>query len=127
MPSITLEYTSNVDFDTQEFFQQLHQSIVETGAVNMKGLKSRAIKLTDYYIGDGDPNYKLVHLNIALREGRPRAVREEIAQRAMSLMDATFGHYRDDGHISLSTDMKELEVGLALTKHNIPAKEGEKI
>jgi len=94
MPSITLEYTSNVDFDTQEFFQQLHQSIVETGA---------------------------------LREGRPRAVREEIAQRAMSLMDATFGHYRDDGHISLSTDMKELEVGLALTKHNIPAKEGEKI
>jgi len=101
MPSLVLEYTENVEFDSRTFFQQLHQSIVETGAVNMKGLKSRTIKLTDYYIGDGDPDYKMVHLDIALREGRPREVREEIAQRAMSIMEATFGHYREAGHMIL--------------------------
>lgn len=122
MPSITLQYTDNVEFEPKEFFQQLHVSLVETGAVNLKGLKSRAIKLVDFYIADGDPGYRMVHLDIALREGRPRAVREEVAQRAMDILESTFGHYRDDGHISLTTDMKELEVGLALTNHNIPAK-----
>ena len=121
MPNLILEYTDNVKFDSKTFFQQLHETIAATGAVNMKGLKSRAIKLADYYIADGNPDYKFVHLNIVLREGRPHAVREEIAQRAMAVLEATFGHYREAGHINLSTDMSELEVGLALTNHNIPA------
>lgn len=120
MPNLILEYTDNVEFEPKSFFRGLHNTLVETGAINMKGLKSRAIKLTDYYIADGDQEYKMVHLNILLREGRSRQVREEIAQRAMSHLEATFGHYRERGYISLSTDMKELEVGLALTHHNIP-------
>ena len=120
MPSLILEYTDNIEFDSRSFFEQLHTSLVDTGAINLKGLKSRAIQLNDYYIADGNPEYKFVHLNIVLREGRSREVREDIAQRAMALLEATFGHYRDGGYISLSTDMKELEHGLALTKHNIP-------
>ena len=120
MPHLILEYSDNVDFDSQSLFQQLHESLVATGAVNMKGLKSRAIKVTDYYIADGNPDYKFVHLNIVLREGRPREMREEIAQRAMALLEKTFGHYRDDGHISLSTHMQELVKELDLTRHNIP-------
>lgn len=122
MPNLILEYSDNVEFDTKTFFRGLHETLVATGAVNMKGLKSRAIKLSDYYIADGDEAYKMVHLNIVLREGRSREVREEIARRAMSHLEATFAHYREEGYISLSTDMKELEVGLALTRHNIPVK-----
>ena len=120
MPNLILEYSDNVEFDSCAFFKALHNSLVETGAVNMKGLKSRAIKLTNYYIADGNPEYKMVHLDIVLREGRSREIREEIARRAMVQLEATFGHYRQDSYINLSTDMKELEVGLALTNHNIP-------
>ncbi|MEM7126849.1 MAG: hypothetical protein AAF702_11015 [Chloroflexota bacterium] len=122
MPNLILEYSDNVEFDSKSFFRQLHESLVETGAFNLKGLKSRAVQVSDYYIADGNPEYKFVHLNIVLREGRSRAVREEIAQRAMVLLEATFGHYREGGHINLSTDMNELEVGLALTNHNIPSR-----
>ena len=120
MPHLILEYTENVEFESRPFFSALHEAIVATGAVNMKGLWSRAIKLTDYYIADGNPDYKLVHLRIVLREGRPRGVREQISQQAMAHLEETFGHYRESGHITISTDVKELEFGLALTKHNIP-------
>lgn len=120
MPHLILEYTDNLEFDVRTFFQELHEALVETGAVNMKGLKSRAIKLTDYYIADGHDGYKMVHLNIVLREGRPREIREEIAQRAMAHLEKTFGHHRENGYINISTDMSELEFGLALVHHNIP-------
>ncbi|MEM7538163.1 MAG: hypothetical protein AAF639_38700 [Chloroflexota bacterium] len=123
MPNLILEYTDNVEFDAHALFKQLHETMVDTGAIRMKGLKSRSIKLTDYYLADGDPDYKLVHLNIVLREGRSREVREDIAQRAMAVLESTFGHYRNNGgHISLTTDMKELEHGLALTNSNFPIK-----
>ena len=120
MPHLILEYTDNVEFDSHLLFKELHESLVATGAVNMKGLKSRANKLTDDYIADGNPDYKFVHVTIILREGRAREVREDISQRVMTILDNTFGHYRENGHIGLSTDMRELEFGLALTKHNIP-------
>lgn len=120
MPHLTLEYSDNVEFDSKAFFRELHETLVETGAVRMKGLKSRAIKMTDYYIADGNPEYKYVHLNIVLREGRPKEVKEEIAQRAMAVLEKTFGHYRETGYIGLSNDMSELLWGVALRSSNIP-------
>ncbi len=121
MPNMILEYSDNVEFEPKVFFKALHESIAEVETVNMKGIRSRAIKLTDYYIADGHPDYQMVHLNIIIREGRSREIQEEIAQRAMAQLEAAFGHYRDNGgYIALSTDMNELEFGIALTKHNIP-------
>ncbi len=120
MPHMILEYSENVEFDTQAFFTELHQSLVETGAINLKGLKSRAIKLTDYLIADGNPEYKMVHLTMVIREGRSEEIKKEISERAMALLEKTFGHYRENGHISLSTDMSELIKGIDLTNHNIP-------
>lgn len=89
----------------------------------MKGLKSRAVRQTDYRIADGDEDYAFVHLNILLREGRPLATQQEVAKRAMGVLEDTFGHYFDQGYISLSVDIKEMKQGLALTKHNIPPRE----
>ena len=120
MPHLILEYSDNLSFDSKTFFRELHESLAEMDSINMKGLKSRAVKLTDYYLADGYEGYKMVHLNVVIREGRPRAVREEIAQRVMAQLEKTFGHHRENGYINLSTDMKELEVGLALVNHNIP-------
>lgn len=121
MPHLILEYTDNIEFDSKTFFKNLHTSLVETGAVRMKGLKSRAIKLTDYYLADGYEGYKAAHLTIILREGRPREVQEEIAKRMMAALEDTFGHYRENGgFIGLSTNMSELEHGIALTNSNYP-------
>ena len=121
MPHLTLEYSDNVDFEVQPLLARLHDELVATGAVNLKGLKSRVIRHTDYRIADGNPGYAFVHLNILLREGRPLETQQEVAQRAMVVLEETFGHYFDKGYISLSVDIKEMKGGLALTNHNIPS------
>jgi len=122
MPHLTLEYTDNLDFDVQPLLARLHEELVATGAVNLKGIKSRAIRHTDYRIADGDPAYAFIHVSLLIREGRPLEIQREASQRVMEVLKATFGQRFEDGFLSLSVDIKEMHEGIALTLHNIPEK-----
>jgi 5-carboxymethyl-2-hydroxymuconate isomerase len=121
MPHLTLEYSDNLEINIQPLLARLHDELVATGAVNMKGLKSRAIRHTDYRIADGDEGYAFVHLNILIREGRPLETQQEVARHAMAVLEDAFGHRFNEGYLSLSVDVKEMKEGIALTKHNIPS------
>ena len=125
MPHLILEYSDNLEFDLKALFASLHDELVATGAVNMKGLKSRAIRHTEYLIADGFEGYKFVHLDMLLREGRPHEVQKEASQRAMNVLQETLGHYFESDYISLSVNLREMRDGVALTNHNIP-KDGVK-
>ena len=122
MPHLTLEYTSNLDFDIQALLARLHEELVATGAVNLKGIKSRAIRHNDYRIADGNPDYAFVHVGLLIREGRPAEIQQEAARRVMEALKATFGQRFDNGYLSLSVDIKEMRDGIAQTLHNIPEK-----
>jgi 5-carboxymethyl-2-hydroxymuconate isomerase len=122
MPHLTLEYTDNLDFEIQPLLARLHQELVATGAVNLKGIKSRAVRLTDYRIADGDLDYAFVHVSLLIREGRPLEVQQEAARRVMNVLKETFGLRFENGYLSLSVDIKEMREGIAQTLHNIPEK-----
>jgi 5-carboxymethyl-2-hydroxymuconate isomerase len=120
MPHLTLEYTDNLQFDVQPLLARLHAELVATGAVNLKGIKSRAIRHSAYRIADGNEEYAFVHVNLLIREGRPFEVQRDAAQRVMDVLKETFGDRFEKGHLSLSVDIKEMRVGIAQTFHNIP-------
>ena len=122
MPHLTLEYTDNLDFEVQPLLARLHEEVVATGAINLKGIKSRAIRHTQYRIADGDPHYAFVHVGLLIREGRPVEIQKEATRRVMAVLKETFGHRFDKEHLSLSVDIKEMREGIALTEHNIPDK-----
>lgn len=122
MPHLTLEYTDNLDFEIQPLLARLHEELVATGAVNLKGIKSRAVRLTDYRIADGDLDYAFVHVNLLIREGRPLEVQQEASRRVMNVLKETFGKRFESGYLSLSVDIKEMGKGIAQTLHNIPEK-----
>ena len=121
MPHLTLEYTDNLQVDVQPFLARLHAEVVATGAINLKGIKSRAIRHTEYRIADGNPDYAFVHVNLLIREGRSIEIQKEAARRVMAVLKDTFGHRFDKGYLSLSVDIKEMREGIALTDHNIPS------
>jgi len=125
MPHLTLEYSDNLDaFDIQALFARLHQELVATGAINLKGIKSRAICHTQYRIAGGDPAYAFVHIGLLIREGRSREIQQEAAERLMAVLKKTFGRRMESGYLSLSVDIKELRDGIYQTLHNIPGKDG---
>lgn len=121
MPHLTLEYTDNIEVDVQPLLARLHEEIVATGAINLKGIKSRAIKHTQYRIADGNPEYAFVHVGLLIREGRPIEVQKEATQRVMKVLKETFGYLFEKRKLSLTVDLKEMRDGIALTEHNIPA------
>ncbi len=121
MPHLTLEYTDNLQFEVQPLLARLHAELVATGAVNLKGIKSRAIRLTDYRIADGNPGYAFVHVGLLIREGRPIPVQQQAAKRVMAVLQEFFGQRYESGYLSLSVDIKEMREGIAITVHNIPA------
>jgi 5-carboxymethyl-2-hydroxymuconate isomerase len=120
MPHLTLEYTDNLEFEIQPLLARLHSELVATGAINLKGLKSRAVQHSEVRIADGNPDYAFVHVNLLIREGRPPEVQREFAQRVMASLKETFGDRFENSHLSLSVDIKEMRQGIALTFHNIP-------
>ena len=121
MPHLTLEYTDNIDVDVEPLLARLHEDVVATGAINLKGIKSRAIKHTQYRIADGDPDYAFVHVGLLIREGRPIEIQKEATERVMNVLKETFGHLFQKRKLSLTVDLKEMRDGIALTEHNIPA------
>ena len=121
MPHLTLEYSDNIEVDVQPLLTRLHEEVVATGAINLKGIKSRAIKHTQYRIADGDPDYAFVHVGLLIREGRPIEIQKEATQRVMQVLKETFGHLFEKRKLSLTVDLKEMRDGIALTEHNIPA------
>jgi 5-carboxymethyl-2-hydroxymuconate isomerase len=120
MPQLTLEYTDNLEFDVQPLLARLHSELVATGAMNLKGLKSRAVRLTEYRIADGNPDYAFVHVNLLIREGRPIEVQKDASQRVLEVLKDKFSERFEHGYLSLSVDIKEMRDGIALTLHNIP-------
>jgi 5-carboxymethyl-2-hydroxymuconate isomerase len=120
MPHLTLEYSSNLEFEIQPLLARLHAELVATGAVNLKGLKSRAIRHSEYRIADGNPDYAFVHVNLLIREGRPPEVQREFAQRVLAVLQETFGDRFETGHLALSVDVEEMREGIWASFHNIP-------
>jgi 5-carboxymethyl-2-hydroxymuconate isomerase len=120
MPHLTLEYSDNIDVDVQPLLARLHEELVATGAINLKGIKSRAIKHTQYRIADGNPDYAFVHVGLLIREGRPIEIQKEATQRVMKVLKETFGMLFETRKLSLTVDLKEMRDGIALTEHNIP-------
>jgi 5-carboxymethyl-2-hydroxymuconate isomerase len=120
MPQLSLEYTANLDFDVQTLLARLHSELVATGAISLKGLKSRAIRHTEYRIADGNPDYAFVHVNLLIREGRPFEVQKDAGQRVIAVLKETFSDRFENGYMSVSVDIKEMRDGIAQTYHNIP-------
>ena len=120
MPHLTLEYSDNLSFDVQLLLARLHTELTATGAINLKGLKSRAICHNQYRIADGDPDYAFVHVNLRIREGRSLEIQKDAAHRVMAVLKETFRDRLENGYISISVDIKEMRDGIAQTLHNIP-------
>ncbi len=126
MPHLTLEYTDNLSFDVQPLLARLHEELVATGAVNLKGIKSRAMRHTEYRLADGNPDYAFVHVGLLIREGRSLETQQDAARRVMAVLEDAFGQRFKTGYLSLSVDIQEMHEGIALTHHNIPADEAKK-
>lgn len=119
MPYITLEYSNNIKRDFKPLFEALKNDLVATGEVQELGVKCRAVPSEDYFLVNGDANYKMVHLFFRMREGRSLEVRQNFSKIGLEHLERFFEKEIQAKEIILSTEVKELIHELDLLKNSI--------
>ena len=79
MPHVIVEYTENLapGADIQGLLQLIADHCADSGGqLPLAGVRVRAIRLTEYVIADGKPEYAFVNVTVKLGQGRdPEFVR----------------------------------------------------
>ena len=114
MPHLILEYTDNVKekINLQALFTPCHAILEKNAPTDLSSCKSRAIKQTHFYIGNGAPPYAFVHLTLLLAEGRPLSTRQNIGQQMLKVLEEYFAQSSKELNLQITVEVKELAKGL---------------
>jgi len=88
MPHLTLEYTKNLQskIEFKEIFSKIHGEIIETGEFVLDDIKSRAICIDNYFIGNGDPEKGFVHLRISILDHRDENLKNRLSKALLQVL-----------------------------------------
>lgn len=110
MPHLTLEYTPNLPaFDAKAVLWQLNASLVASGQFEEIDIKSRALALETFAVGSEAPLQRaFVHVRLALLSGRTQAVKRELSERLLSVLQV-LQVWPADLHVQLCVEIQEIE------------------
>lgn len=111
MPQITLEYSENClcNSELRLLFRAVHHVLQDTGGILLNNCKSRAIKLSDYYIADGDNAHAFAHLEIRFIEGRSDSIRASIGNECLELLKEFFKPAIDNQRMQITVEVDDIK------------------
>ena len=111
MPHLTLEYTSNIEQPPQfdELFARLHGVLAGVAAIPVGNCKSRAIRLEEYYVGDGLGRGAFVHLTVRFLAGRAPELKEQIGRRCLAVLEAAFAPSLGELDLQITVELQDIE------------------
>lgn len=86
MPHLTVEYSANLQaLPAAPLLQRLNDVLLQSGLFAGPDIKSRALPLPVFLVGDEPEGHAFVHVKLALLSGRPPEVKKILSQQ---LLDA---------------------------------------
>ncbi|NSL55761.1 5-carboxymethyl-2-hydroxymuconate Delta-isomerase [Uliginosibacterium aquaticum] len=81
MPHLVLEYTANLlpDFEPAQALHRMNTVLLASGEFVPDHIKSRAIRLDDFLVGDAAPG-SFLHARLHLLSGRDAATKQAITE-----------------------------------------------
>lgn len=81
MPHLVLEYTANLlpDFEPAQALNRMYTVLLASGEFVPEHIKSRAVRLDDYLVGDAAPG-SFLHARLHLLAGREQATKQAIVE-----------------------------------------------
>lgn len=120
MPHFILEFSDNIleKFEARPFFEKVHALAMEFNTFSLADIKSRAIRHTQYYLGDGKANNAFAYLHVALLSGRPVELRRKLGEGLLHLMALEFRASLEKLNLSMTCEIREInsETHLKFTK-----------
>ena len=110
MPHLTLEYTANLSApnDLEALFRRLHGILHQQGGIRLENCKSRARKVDQFCIADGDKHGAFVHLEIRFMAGRSAGVKQSIGEAALATLLESF-QADDPDSLQITVEIRDIE------------------
>nr|WP_083221529.1 aldehyde dehydrogenase family protein [Geobacillus thermoleovorans] len=93
MPHFIVEYTANLgeEADIRGLLEKVHRVLIKRrDSFPIGGIRSRAIRLDEYYVADGAEDDAFVHATLKIGAGRPEQVKKEVGAELFAVMKDHF-------------------------------------
>jgi 5-carboxymethyl-2-hydroxymuconate isomerase len=78
MPHIIVEYSDTLNLNVPQLLTELHENLAAEETVNVARLKTRAVPIRDFIVGDKGPSGQMVHVVLKVLP-RPNEVAKRMA------------------------------------------------
>lgn len=111
MPNFIVEYSDNIkdEADIPKLLKGIcNVFISHPEEFPVGGIKTRAIEVHDYRIGDGSEDDALVHGYVQVKPGRTEETKEMICEELFTVMREHFANLYVKRGLSLSLELREV-------------------
>jgi len=125
MPHVIVEYTDNIAAEARipELLAAINGVLIAQGGVfPTGGIRSRAIRLTDYRVADGAEDDAFVHVTLKIGSGRPDAVKQKACDELFAAIKDHFADLFARRYLALSMELIEFSEGGTYKHNNIHAR-----
>jgi len=88
MPQLIIHYSDNIDIPKrwQPVLHKIHRGIAETAGIDVMKCKGRAIRVSDYAVGDQSSGQAFANLQITIFEGHAESVLRKIGANSLDIL-----------------------------------------
>jgi 5-carboxymethyl-2-hydroxymuconate isomerase len=125
MPHVTVEYTDNLGAEARipALLATINATLIaQDGVFPTGGIRSRAIRLTEYRVADGAEDDAFVHVTLEMAGGRDPAVRQRALDALFAAIKAHFADLYARRNLALSMDVREFGEAGTYKHNNIHAR-----
>ena len=125
MPHLFIEYTDNIaaEADIPGLLRKANAALIAQGdVIPIGGVRSRAIRLTEYCVADGEADYAFVHATLKMGAGRSAEIRKKIGDDLFAVIKAHFADLFARRYLALSMEIAEFDEGGTWKQNNIHAR-----
>lgn len=122
MPHLIYEYTDNLgaEADIPGLLKKSNQVLIDQGGVYPTGgIRSRAIRLTDYCVADGTVDDAFVHATLKIGAGRSEEAKKKTGDDLFKMITEHFAAIFEKRTLALSLEIVEFSEAGTWKKNNI--------
>lgn len=111
MPHVTVQYTANIagDADIPGLLERMNAVLIaQNGVFPVKAVRSRAIELTHYRVGDGRNDYAFLHVTVAIMPGRPKELVDSVRKQLFAAVMDHLAPLTARRHLGVTLEIQEM-------------------
>ncbi|KAB2823215.1 5-carboxymethyl-2-hydroxymuconate Delta-isomerase [Aliivibrio finisterrensis] len=106
MPHLIMEYSNSSEerLNMQGLLEDLHQVAIDSELFSVNDVKSRAIRVHSWLVGDQENNADFIHITLELLSGRTAEQKRQLSRRLMDVLAEQANHID-----SLTINVRDME------------------